>query len=276
MAFDPSELSAEGVASRKSRLSERLWADALAAAALAGAAQVEISTPLTLPRWYEATAFDDESGAAFRIVTLPPNPVFTARRELGMPPAEIAGQIAESLGLSVYLEVSAEDLVDALLATRPDETVAYLGDRSAEDLRNWTVMQRTSKTAGLRGFAARVVSEDRGLVSFTERVATEPLIPVEGSPVRGVSLLSLIRKGENAAVIAYAGWTHNPLFLLAIPAGTIIMGGARGIAHGLDEGLYRWIVARFTGVDPGPEAPPADAEQLVDDSAEEDSGAQDG
>ncbi len=242
---------------------ETALARALRAAAMVQAGQAAYQpqpNPLTLPRWYETTALDDKSGAAFRVVTLPPDPTESARRELGTPLDEIARRTADELGLSVYMEVSAEDLVDSLLATRPDVAVTYDGERLAEDLRNWTLRQRTSKTAGLREFGGAVVAYAPGLLSFAERVATEPLIPVEGSPVHGVSLLSLMRKSETAAVIVYASWTDHPLLLLAIPFGRIIMGGARGIALGLEVGLYTRIVRSLTGVDPNLEVEQTETE----------------
>ncbi len=53
-------------------------------------------------------------------------------------------------------------------------------------------------------------------------------------------------------MLATAAWTHDPYLLLAIPGGTIIMGAARGIGMGLEEGVQRGIVKILSGSDPGP------------------------
>jgi hypothetical protein len=52
-------------------------------------------------------------------------------------------------------------------------------------------------------------------------------------------------------MLGWAEASHDPVLLLGIPVGIVIVGGARGISAGLQEGLYRRIVKALTGTDPG-------------------------
>ena len=183
-------------------------------------------------------------------------------------------QTAAELDLESRIDISADDVVEALIVTRPDLAATYRAVRSAWAFEEWANNNQVQGLDAIRAFSRRQVlafDHEQWLRSFAERVATEPLIPVEDSPVHGISLISLLRKADSAAVVAYSTWTHHPYLLLAIPVGRVIMGGARGIAAGLEEGLYRRIVTRLTGTDPGPppdELPPleADPEEPAEES----------
>lgn len=229
----------------------------------------ERASPLTVPRWYEATAVDAGTGAGFRILTMPPDPELQARYALGTEARDLLHATVVNLGLEAIIDVEADDVVDALLVTRPDLALPYSHPQFAQSFEEWMRFNREG-IEGVRRYAGAMLGYDDGLLRpFAERVATEPLIPVEASPVRGASLVSLVRNASNAAVIAYSGWSHHPLLMLAVPVGTVIMGGARGISAGLEEGLYRRIVMRFTGIDPGTPGEPDERPESQDESDED-------
>jgi hypothetical protein len=222
------------------------------------------------PRWYETTAID-LSGAAFRIVGLPPDPSMAAKRRLGLVDAfGIAHQIAFQLDLEAWTEPSVNDLMPILLAMRPDRAATYSGPlrRSSLELHDWGAGEANSERGPARIplFATYLSDIDPSLLDFAARVATEPLCPVESSPLRAISLATLLRTAGNGAVVAYSGISHHLYLILAVPVGVIVMGGARGIAAGLEEGLHRRLVQALTGRDPG--TPETDEDQQAEDHQE--------
>jgi hypothetical protein len=82
----------------------------------------------TVPRWYESTAIDlPGTGAAFRVVFIPPTPGDQALWEIGefrdRPPALVA---AANLGITRTSVISETDvLYRALLAVHPDLSATY-------------------------------------------------------------------------------------------------------------------------------------------------------
>ena len=209
--------------------------------ALRGRTRVEPSRPPTLPRWYESTVIDlPGTGAAFRIASLPPSPGAQALWDIGeYGPGDQspASEAADSLGIrleSWTRGVPGDDVYRALLSVRPDHASTYV---SAGE---W---QETD----YRGFP---INLDPALREFVARVATDPIVPVEMSPLRAVSINSLLHAANTTAMLGWAEASHDPLMLLGIPVGIVIIGGARGISAGLQEGLYRRIVKALTGTDP--------------------------
>jgi hypothetical protein len=207
----------------------------------------------TLPRWYESAAIDlPGTGAAFRIVSIPPTPADVARWDLGeLRDVSLVESGANELGLTVpvYGSVGTDDLRRALLALRPDLAATYI--------------RSPSENTDFRGFT---INLDPELSAFVARFATDPIVAVEESPLHGTSIINLLRTTGATATLAVSAVTHEPYLLLAVPIGIVLIGGARGVAAGLEEGLYRRIVKALTGTDPGkgtedrPEGRQADAE----------------
>jgi hypothetical protein len=199
-------------------------------------------------RWYESVAIDTPgTGAAFRIAFFPPSPGDLALWEIGELSSDArVERIAETIGLTkTTTGFDRDDVGRVLLALRPD-----LAD---------TYKLRRRLDTEFRGFR---VNLEPALREFVARVATDPIIPVESSPLRGVSLVNLLHAATTSAVLGMAEATREPLLLLGVPIGIVVIGGARGIAAGLEEGLYRRIVKAMTGNDPG-KGPGEDKDDFV-------------
>lgn len=229
--------------------------------AVRGSYQEPDVPPPSLGRWYETTVVDDRgSGGAFRIVAMPADVGLASQLQLGVLNAEeFAARCAESLELERGERVFENDLFAALLGTRPDLAETY----TDSPIPFVPMVRRGARwdLATIREWAGVASNDDPRLASFVARAATEPLVAIEGSPIRGVSLAALTRSAGTTAWVAYSGWTDHPYLLLAIPVGVVIMGGARGIAAGLEDGLYRVIVRKLTGQDPDASSESYEAEE---------------
>lgn len=201
-----------------------------------------------LPRWYETAALDVHgTGGGFRILVLPPTPEVVALRELGAIRTEgLAQTAAVDLDLVPELDVSAEELLSALLVTRPDGARSYRGSLRA----HYPVKHDQLIPEELGEFAAFASDLDPALASFAARVATEPLVPVEHSAAQGISLNHLMHSGGASAVLAYAMATGDPVLVIEYAGALVLVGGARGVSAALEEGLYQKVLRWLTGESP--------------------------
>lgn len=84
---------------------------------------------------------------------------------------------------------------------------------------------------------------------FAQHLAFAPIVPFENSPLAPKSLAEiLVAAGTSAGGAVGVLNTGEPLVVLAVPAGIIIIGAARGISDGLRIGL-RSKVLKWMGVD---------------------------
>jgi hypothetical protein len=208
-----------------------------------------------LTRWYESSTLDPATGAGFRILVLPRRPEELAYQELGLVSPDVKAAWADAVDLETdpQLDVHPRQLLDALLVTGPDHAPTYEGDLR----RSETILQGDSLTASsVAVFGAFAADRDPALAAFTARVATEAIVPIEESAPRGVSLHHLMGGVGANAVLAYGVSTRDAVLIISVPVAIVIIGGARGVAAGLQEGLYRRIVKALTGKDPGLQPPP--------------------
>jgi hypothetical protein len=206
----------------------------------------------TVTRYYQATLLDvPGSGAALSVVSVPQPADVAAELLLGASNRDehwLLEQTARDLGVKDLRVIApnVSDLLGAMLATRPDEVASYGGERGP--IPWFEILGRDPDPLSTKD-AFALGNYDPRLAQFVGRVAIEPLIPVESSPLGGVSLTALAKGAGTAAGGIALGMAamSNPLILLCVPAGVIIMGGAKGIAQGLEEGLHARIVRMLTG-----------------------------
>jgi hypothetical protein len=98
----------------------------------------------------------------------------------------------------------------------------------------------------------------RGPSTFAQYLTYSPVIPFGSSPLQGKALSELVTAGGvGAAVGAFA--SDHPLLLLAVPAGIIVCGAARGVADALRIGLRSKLLELMGVEDPeAHESPPDD------------------
>ena len=90
---------------------------------------------------------------------------------------------------------------------------------------------------------------------FGELAAFDNLVPFELSPINLESIGKLVVSATGAGIGAYAGFVlagPTPLLFVAIPAGMIICGAAKGIADALEQGLrQKRLQFLRSGAEPG-------------------------
>jgi hypothetical protein len=198
-------------------------------------------------RLYTAELVDlPGSGGALTIVSLPPRPDDEARWQLRGPDDDPGLFDRASRALSFHNVVELRDpgaLVAAILATRPDDS--YFRERVDAA----TILGREPTATSVFEDAAAIGRYDEPLARFAARVAVEPLAPVEFSPLSGMSLADLTKYSGYAggAGLGYLGVFVDPMLLISVPAGIIILGASKGVARALEHGLYERLVRWITG-----------------------------
>lgn len=229
----------------------------------AGMEQSKPAIPLppvpTVPRYYQVTLLDvPGSGGEFSAIFVPHTPDYTAAAVLEDPYLRYPPYLTE---LQTGMSIDPPLLVSAILATRPDHSRWYGGgikDVSDDPVaREHAIGFPDALPGGLdRTFLANVerfvAQRDPLLHRFASRVALEPVIPVESSPLSGTSLAELVKSMGSTAVLGYLAMQTSPLLLITVPVGIIVMGGAQGIAEGLRQGL-QFRIATWFGATPRPE-----------------------
>jgi hypothetical protein len=226
-------------------------------------APTESSLPLppapSLSRYYEATVLDlPGTGAELKAVSVPHTADIVAEGVLSV--RDYRPDYLPRPGFLHDFRVSfsfqRDRLIEAILATRPDHSRWYQGEVSDADFRLSTDIDRVialdHQYIGQVGNVVR--ARDPRLYRFAARAALEPLIPVESSPVAGVSLAELVRSTGASAALGYFALGADPLLLVTVPAGVILLGGAAGIAEGLKAGLA-FRIASWLGAAPNHDDP---------------------
>lgn len=178
---------------------------------------------------YETTIYNRDGDDAATFVSVP-------ARALPDWEAPRADRLAEILGLR---EVSPAQLwslpffLDAAFGRR---------DRLLEFEPPWWELRRLSP---------------RGPSPFAQYLVYSPAVPFEASPLEGKSLAELMAPtgGIGAVVAAYA--FQEPLILIAVPAGMVICGAARGVAEALHIGLRARLLS-WMGIPEPPSGEPSD------------------
>ena len=99
-------------------------------------------------------------------------------------------------------------------------------------------------------FADFVRSVDEDLFLFAVRLAYEPLIPVERSPLTAISLAKLCGEVGVSAGICDLGGAHGWVLLVLAPTMLVVLRGANGLGRALEEVVHRRVVSLLTGTDP--------------------------
>lgn len=190
---------------------------------------------------YETTIYNREAGNAFTFVTVPGRSVKGAE----VPPVDV---LAERLGFEPFHRAER-----SLSRIEPVEawSLPFLIDASMGRWRGPDLL-----------FEWRLYFDPpnrRGPSAFAQYLTYSPVIPFESSPLDGKALSELVTAGGvGAAVGAFA--TDHPLLLLAVPAGIIVCGAARGVADALRIGLRSRLLALMGVEDPEADEPPPDDE----------------
>jgi hypothetical protein len=260
-------------------------ADALEAAAEAvrhgGEQRFEVLRPRvsppqapTVPRFYETMCVDlPGSGAAVWISSIPQPPEFLAAWQDDPTGSLLTSlhTVSDELGaLPETLRAIRGDLatllVPAILSTRPDRVPTYRGHLHAWEREHYEPEEYVLND--LPKFAQFVKSADPLLHLFAVRLAYEPLVPVERSAAKALSLMKLCRDAGVSAGLCHMTGFSDPVVVVVTPFMVVVLRAAGGIGSGLQEGLHRRIVKRLTGTDPGavPDDPPEDDGDAEDDA----------
>lgn len=88
--------------------------------------------------------------------------------------------------------------------------------------------------------------------NFGYQAAGDKFVPFEQSPIALDSLSQLLTTATGAGIGAYAGFVlagPTPLLLIAIPAGMILCGAAKGVADALEKGLRERLLRFLKGAE---------------------------
>ncbi len=219
------------------------WEPTARYAGFAAAQSSRSNAPPSLPRLYETTVWDESgSGDAVRILSIP-HPPDTAHLVAFDQSDDrlVLDSVISDLGLRRLHEVEAANFLNVLYGLLGFE---YPQPPTEDDPGQSFQREQLRKR-------------------FVARVLTEPLVAMEASPPRGVSIVDVLT--SSGTVSAYAYFSNDPLLLLAAPAGIVVIGAARGVGRALDHGLYERVFTRITG-----RLPLSDAEIDRRDEAEPD------
>jgi hypothetical protein len=90
---------------------------------------------------------------------------------------------------------------------------------------------------------------------FAELICFDTVIPFENSPLGAESLAKLVTNASGPAIGAFVAFVicgSTPLLFVAVPAGMIICGAAKGVATALEEGLKKKLVSWLKPRKPSP------------------------
>ncbi len=185
---------------------------------------------LDIARLHESEVRDRVTGLGVRFITLPAGSLVAP--DVLEDPSDAMG----SLGLEQLSEPLNPSLVPYAVAS---------------------ILQREDASAAVEHFGLVLEhreafhSDHPEVLAFAEYVTYANVVPVEHSPLSLDSLGNLLasRSGAAAGVgvgIMVAGGP-TPLLLVTVPLGMIIVGSAKGIADGLEDG-FRYRIRRLMGV----------------------------
>lgn len=167
-------------------------------------------------------------------------------------PEDLVRSVAEAFDPDFLARVHARNL-ELGLAT-------FLASANLDSRDIWRIITQT-QMAPIRFDVPEFLPLDPKLideyVNFAKELLSSSRIPIEESPLSGISLGELFSSASKASPTslgAMIGWIiaghHTPLLLLSVPAGIILVRSAVGIAKGLEkgfeEGLHAQIKKLFT------------------------------
>jgi hypothetical protein len=83
---------------------------------------------------------------------------------------------------------------------------------------------------------------------FAKEILTSSRIPIEESPLTGISFHEVMNKASAAGLGSWVAWSAvgpSPYLFIAVPAGIVLVSAAIGIGKGLEEGLRERIKRLF-------------------------------
>jgi hypothetical protein len=90
---------------------------------------------------------------------------------------------------------------------------------------------------------------------FAAMICFDTVIPFENSPLSAESLAKLVTHASGPAIgafVAFVIFGSTPLLFVAVPAGMIICGAAKGVATALEEGLKKRLMHWLKPTKPSP------------------------
>lgn len=208
----------------------------------------------SLPRTYRTSVFDvPGTGACLEMLSVPVPSFYAVAYEVGggewmMP----QGELLEGLGIAGAFTVPARYLLAGMIVTLLDAGTSAELEWDTSVI--WPVqgMPGPEVVERLVAVGDEIAQSEPGLLRFVSQVAVEAIVPIESSAPQGRSLASIASSAGATLLLGQLGHVEYPVLVIAFPLGIVLVGGAVGIAQGLQEGLYRRIVKWLTGEDPGP------------------------
>jgi CRP-like cAMP-binding protein len=182
----------------------------------------------TSTRFYESTHIHDISGGhGTTFVSIPRRPDLRAVAAdlIGKPWTPSVIDDAHDLGIRTTLELSPEQLPAAVLAS-----VAPGAPKTGELDARLAWGARATKDAELANFAAELISQ--------------PLVPVEASPLGGASLAALVKMHGSQAALGVLAVKVDPILLVTVPLGIVILETAVGAGAAAREVAYGYVRRR--------------------------------
>lgn len=181
---------------------------------------------------FEATIADKETGLSAHFISVR-RAYLPELASAEIHSQEISDFLIKRLGLHPIIEISPEKVrtaVSALLSYSP-QLSGRIADTSSRDERH-AIFSRLFENP-------EILQISRSDADFAEYLTFAPVVPIERSPLEGLSLDQIVQTG-GTGVGAYIGIVvagATPLLFITVPAGMIICGAAAGVGMGLFKGL---------------------------------------
>jgi hypothetical protein len=175
---------------------------------------------------FEASIADKDTGLGAHFISVP------QRYFQGIQNRPMA--VLENLGLQAIIDIPPAHAVYAIVAllSHDAELSSAITDSRSDIERH----ERFARALNRENLQRRIGRKDW---EFAQYLAFAPLIPVEHSPLEGLSLDKIVQTG-GTGVGAYIGIVvagTTPLLFITVPVGMIICGAAAGVGLGLFKGL---------------------------------------
>jgi hypothetical protein len=181
---------------------------------------------MEMMQFFESTIMSDSTLHAAHLISVP------RRTFLAYDKRVDSNKIIRGLGLKTLAPVTTSKLASFLSILLSD---------SVEE----QVLVQSLTISGLEK-----IEMNENDVYFAEMLAFERMVLFENSPIEFESLAKLVTTASGAAIGTYAGFVlagPTPLLLVAVPAGMILFGAAKGVADALEQGLRERLLKFLRG-----------------------------